>query len=24
MGHTRLVNELYTKAKVIDNRYLFF
>ena len=24
MGHTRLVNELYTKAKVVDNRYLFF
>ncbi|MBR4337422.1 MAG: SurA N-terminal domain-containing protein [Bacteroidaceae bacterium] len=24
LGHTRLVNELFTKGKVVDNRYLFF
>ena len=24
LGHTRLINELFTKGKVVDNRYLFF
>jgi len=24
LGHSRLVNELFTKAKVVDNRYMFF
>ena len=24
LGHARLINELYTKGKVVDNRYLFF
>ncbi len=24
MNHSRLVNELYAKSKVVDNRYLFF